>query len=387
MATIPQITPLLTLDLESINRLVVQLVEANTALALEISQLKGEDGRTPTFSNSVDLQGHRLQNVSTSVEESDAPNRAELRRNALYAERERPHRTNKMILAQGGVRVPHANAPEDAVPLDQLSDAIGDFVTGPTTSTDNAVARWDGTTGKILQDSALLVNDTGKISSYAGSAPTDGQVLIGDTAEGAMDKATLTAGTGITITNGAGAITIASSVSSTQGKHTIWVPAGAMVPTVTAGATESTIEMSTNDNTYRTLSFADGSRLNACVQVLFPKAWNHSTVTYRVYWTLNSTSTNTAVWGLQGVSNGDSDALDVAYGTAVEVSDAGLGTAYDLHVSAESSALTIAGSPADPELVDFKFYRDPANGSDNLAVTAELIGIAIYYTTSADTDA
>ena len=49
------------------------------------------------------------------------------------------------------------------------------------------------------------------ISSYNGSAPTDGQLLIGDTASGLFDAATLTAGSNITITNAAGAITIAAS--------------------------------------------------------------------------------------------------------------------------------------------------------------------------------
>ena len=42
---------------------------------------------------------------------------------------------------------------------------------------------------------------------------TDGQLLIGNTTGNTLAKATLTAGTGITITNGAGSITIAASVS------------------------------------------------------------------------------------------------------------------------------------------------------------------------------
>ena len=40
---------------------------------------------------------------------------------------------------------------------------------------------------------------------------TDGQLLIGNTATGSLSKATLTAGTGVSITNGNGAITIASA--------------------------------------------------------------------------------------------------------------------------------------------------------------------------------
>lgn len=37
-------------------------------------------------------------------------------------------------------------------------------VLGPLTSTDNAVTRWDGTTGAILQDSSVLIDDTNNVT-------------------------------------------------------------------------------------------------------------------------------------------------------------------------------------------------------------------------------
>lgn len=43
---------------------------------------------------------------------------------------------------------------------------------------------------------------------------TNGQILIGNTSTTGLDKATLTAGTGISITNGAGSITIAAASTS-----------------------------------------------------------------------------------------------------------------------------------------------------------------------------
>jgi hypothetical protein len=62
---------------------------------------------------------------------------------------------------------------------------------------------------------------------------TDGQLLIGNTTGNTLTKATLTAGSGITITNGNGSITIASSASSgvnavsfTSGSSTWSVPNG-----------------------------------------------------------------------------------------------------------------------------------------------------------------
>lgn len=61
--------------------------------------------------------------------------------------------------------------------------------------------------------SNFAVASGGKIHTYGGAAPTDGQVLIGNTAQGRFDAATLTAGSGVSITNAAGGITIAATGS------------------------------------------------------------------------------------------------------------------------------------------------------------------------------
>ena len=59
--------------------------------------------------------------------------------------------------------------------------------------------------------SNFAVASGGRIHTYDGTAPTNGQVLIGDTALGNFAKAAITAGTGISVTNGAGSITIAAT--------------------------------------------------------------------------------------------------------------------------------------------------------------------------------
>jgi hypothetical protein len=69
------------------------------------------------------------------------------------------------------------------------------------------------TTGAVVLAGTLDVDNggTGQTSF------TNGQLLIGNTTGNTLDKATLTAGTGISITNGAGAITITNSSPSLGG--------------------------------------------------------------------------------------------------------------------------------------------------------------------------
>lgn len=155
MPTFPQITPLLTLDLESVNRLIIQLNEANTQIALAMAQMTGEDGRTPTFSSDIDLQGKRITNYGNGEGDHELADIQQLRENALYAERDLPHQTRKMIVARGGVRVPRAVVATDALPLEQGQDMIEGFVSGPASSTDGGLARWSGTDGRTLQDTDI----------------------------------------------------------------------------------------------------------------------------------------------------------------------------------------------------------------------------------------
>ena len=66
------------------------------------------------------------------------------------------------------LKVVRVNAGESAFELATL--AGGGDVTGPSSATDNAVARFDGTGGKTLQNSVVVVDDDGIITSTINSA-------------------------------------------------------------------------------------------------------------------------------------------------------------------------------------------------------------------------
>lgn len=165
------------------------------------------------------------------------------------------------------------------------------------------------------------------------------------------------------------------------GKQTVWVPAGAMVARTTNGAASGTTESTTNDVMNKTLDFDTTTSEGAQFTVAFPKGWDEGTVTFVPYWTAASGS-GTAIFALAGVALSNDDAIDTAFGTSQSSSDT-LITALDIHVGPESSAITIAGTPAEGDIVYFQVTRDI---SDTLGVDAKLIGIKLIYTINSNID-
>lgn len=82
-------------------------------------------------------------------------------------------------------------------------DVVVNEEVGPSSSTDNAVARWDGASGRLLQDSVVLVSDSGAVTGVS-SLTTSGAAVVGTTltVTGASTVAALTA-SGTVTTNGA----------------------------------------------------------------------------------------------------------------------------------------------------------------------------------------
>tara|TARA_R100000700_G_C3143913_1_gene124852 strand:- start:328 stop:915 length:588 start_codon:yes stop_codon:yes gene_type:complete len=172
-----------------------------------------------------------------------------------------------------------------------------------------------------------------------------------------------------------------------DGKQTIWVPAAAMYGATTNPADAQQVETTATRPDMKVLDFDKDTDEFAQFSVAMPKSWNESTLTYQVYWTPGSTNTGDCIFGLQAVACADSDTIDVAFGTAVTVTDAGIGTVEDQQISAESGALTVAGTPAAGELTYFQLYRDANAGGDTFSADARVLGVKIFFTTDAPNDA
>ena len=214
------------------------------------------------------------------------------------------------------------------------------------------------------------------------SGTNSGTITITDAANG--DITIAPNGTGVAKAVDAGDNTGAIKIA---GKETMWVPASAMYGATTNGADAQQVETTATRPDLKVLDFDKDTDEFAQFSVAFPKSWNEGTITYQVYWTPGSTNTGDCIFGLQGVACADNDTIDVAYGTAVNVTDAGIGTVEDQQISAESGAVTIAGSPAAGEITYFQLFRDANAGGDTFTSDARVIGVRIFFTTDAANDA
>ena len=249
-------------------------------------------------------------------------------------------------------------------------------------------------------DIALIPKGTGETKIGTGAAnatltSSGAHDLILDTNSGTNSGTiTITDGTNGDITiapNGTGVAKAVDGGDNTAaikiaGKESIWVPAVAMYPNTTNGCADlAQVELS-NGPEIKTFDFDKDSDEFAQFAIAFPKSWNEGTITFQAFFTADSTNTGTVSWGLSAVAIADNDSINTAFGTQVApTAKAHSGTANDLDVTAESGAVTIAGSPSTDEQVFFQISRDVSE--DSLTADAKLLGVKIFFTTDAANDA
>ena len=232
----------------------------------------------------------------------------------------------------------------------------------------------------LLTATGSAINEVTLANAAAGNDPSF-SATGGDTNIGLELK---TKGSGVIKAEDSG-----GNVSAVQiaGKETIWIPAAAMYAATTNGADGEQVETTATRPDMKVFDFDASTKQYTQFTIAMPKSWNEGTLTYQVYWAPSTTNTGNCIFGLQGVACADGDTIDVAYGTAIEVTDAGIGTVEDQQVTAESSAMTVAGSPAAGEQSYFQLYRDAADGSDTFTGESRVLGIKLFFTTDAANDA
>lgn len=173
-----------------------------------------------------------------------------------------------------------------------------------------------------------------------------------------------------------------SGTLTTTTKQTIYVPAAAMVAATTNGAESADLETTTNAVNYKVLDFDATTDEYAHFNVAMPKSWDEGTITFQPLWSTTATDADGVAWGLQAVACGDSDAADAAFGTAVVVTDDNQSAAGDVLITAESSAVTVGGTPGESDLVFFRIFRDVSDANDDMTEDARLVGVRIFINTT-----
>ena len=180
---------------------------------------------------------------------------------------------------------------------------------------------------------------------------------------------------------------INGNLGKTVGKESIWIPATAMYPSTTNPCSDLTqVETTALRPDLKVLDFDASSDEFAQFSIAFPKSWNEGTITFQPYWTVTGTNSGTVAWELSGIAMSSDDSINVAFGSPVATTAlAHSTTSNDLMVSAESNAITIAGTPAVGDCCFFQINRDTS--ADTQTGDARLVGIKLFFTTDASNDA
>jgi len=268
-----------------------------------------------------------------------------------------------------------------------VSTSNGDIKLAPNGTGDVVLAADTVTVGDAAAAAVLRSSGAGTLTVTTGGASdlvlntnsgtNSGTITITDGAAGAINIAP----------NGAGVAQVGGSAIKVAGLETMWVPASAMYGSTTNPADAAQIETTANRPDLKTFDFDPDTQQHTQFSVAFPKSWNEGTVTYQVYWSPSTTNTGNCFFGMNGVSVGDGDTIDVAFGNQQTLVDAAIGTVEDQQVSVESPAITIAGSPAVNQQTYFQFFRVATSGTDTFTGDARVLGVKIFFTTDAANDA
>ena len=249
-------------------------------------------------------------------------------------------------------------------------------------------------TNKTLTSPAIgtKISDTNgnELINLTATSSAVNEITLANAATGNAPTITASGETNVSLNlvpKGSGVLQGNGSALKIAGKETIWIPAAAMYAATTNGADAEQVETTAIRPDMKVFDFDASTKQYTQFTIAMPKSWNEGTLTYQVYWSPSTTNTGDCIFGLQGVACADGDTIDVAYGTAIEVTDAGIGTVEDQQITSESSAMTVAGSPAAGEQSYFQLYRDAADGSDTFTGESRVLGIKLFFTTDAANDA
>jgi len=246
--------------------------------------------------------------------------------------------------------------------ISSTASGTGDVV-GPASSTDNAVARFDSTTGKIIQNSGVVINDSGEVTvgvwkgtevglSYGGTGASSasqarGNILPSYTGNAGKVLAVNSGETDVEYISagGTGTVTSVAVSGGTTGLTTSGGPITA-AGTITLGGTLAVASGGTGTAT---------PSLVAGTNVTITGTWPNQTI--------NSSGGGSMTYPGAGIANSTGSAWGTSYSTT------GSGTVVALATSAALTTPAITGGSVDNATIG-------STTRNTIAGTTELIGPA-----------
>jgi hypothetical protein len=253
--------------------------------------------------------------------------------------------------------------------FDIASDIIFTPATGSTLSSDNVAAALEELATQVAEVAVSAANVTF-------SPPSGSELTSTNVADALVELEGLGGGGG----------------GGSTGRRTIWVPAGDITPLLTGGCATGLAETPSEKNLLKTLDFDSSSIERAQFEIAMPKSWDKGNISFKLYWSHASTTTNFGVrWEVHCNSFDPGADLDQTVIGFVGSSDTG-GSTNTLYVTDETDPLEVddpfSGVPTtiDNALLIFRILRFPGHSDDTLAIDARLHGIQVYYNASTGSD-
>jgi hypothetical protein len=212
----------------------------------------------------------------------------------------------------------------------------------------HVIANWEHANASARQGETVAAGDVGKVSYQ-----TDD------------DSVWLATGTG------------PNWVRIGGGNRKLYLKAGQGWPSTTNGCAGPTkTEWTTNDVDLQVLAFDQASSEYAQWTDLL-EYWDGGTITATFLWTVTGGGAAESIrLGLQARAYANDDAIDQAWGTIQEVDDTWIAN-DDVHITAATSAITVAGNPGPDTLVQFRVRCDAANS--DLSSDGLLLAVIVEY--------
>ena len=167
-------------------------------------------------------------------------------------------------ITSGGTGATNASAARTNLGVPASGD-LSDFVTGPASATDNTVARYDNTTGKLIQGSGVTIDDSNNLDAASITLTTDLAVAHGGTGSSTAGGARTNLGAGDVSGPASATDSALALFDGTTGKlikdstYPITAAGAALLDDADASAQRTTLGAAGSDSSVTTAMIADNA--------------------------------------------------------------------------------------------------------------------------------